>query len=239
MDNRKLNDEDLLASMRDEFANVRLGAPVEDVLARGRQLRRRRTWPVLGAGTGSVAAVVALTFSLAVSGAGPRGAHVVLDAWSVISKPDGTVSLTIRDQAESGRDRARLGRALRAAGVPAVVRAGLPRGCGRSVEVQRIKIPRHPGTVRFYLKPGRLPHGMRIAIVIPAAVSVSQGTGSSRRVELWEPPGAARRVHAIERAAGKLHGRPGPANASRLPLPEIVVYAPGAVCTSTAQQGGR
>jgi len=238
MDNSDLTDDALLQGMRDEFAHVRLGAPVEDVVARGRQLRRRRTWPVLGAGTGSVAAVVALTFSLAASSAGPRGAHVVLDAWSVISKPDGTVSLTIRDQAESGRDRARLGRALRADGVPAVVRAGLPHGCGPSVEVQRIKISRLPGAVTFYLNPRKLPRGVRIAIVIPA-FTVRQGTGSSRRVELWEPPGAARRVREIERAGRKLHGLPGHANARGLPLPQIVVYAPGALCESTAQKGRR
>ncbi|HYK31254.1 MAG TPA: hypothetical protein VEV63_04800 [Streptosporangiaceae bacterium] len=238
MDNSDLSDDALLEGMRDEFAHVRLGAAVEDVVARGRQLRRRRAWPVLGAGTGTVAAVVALTFSLAASGAGPRGAHVVLDAWSVTSKPDGTVSLTIRDQPESGQDRARLGRALRAAGVPAVVRTGLPSGCHPSVEVRRIKISRHRGAVTWYLRPGKLAHGIRVVIVIPA-VTVSRGTGSGRRVELWEAPGAARRVHEIERAGRKLHGLPGHANARGLPLPQIVVYVPSAVCTWTAQQGSR
>ena len=240
MDNSDLSDDALLEGMRDEFAHVRLGASVEDVLARGRQLRRRRNWPVLGAGSGTVAAVVALAFSLATPGAASGdGTHAVLDAWSVVSKPDGTVSLTIRAQRESVPDRARLARALRQAGVPAVVQTGVPFRCLPTVKIQPgITISRHPSAVTFYFKRGKLPKGIRIAIVIPA-VEVRQGSGSVRRVEVWAPPGATRRVHKLEQAASKRHGRSGRANARRLPLPQIIVLAPSTSCTTATPKAGR
>jgi hypothetical protein len=182
MDNSDLSDDALLEGMKDEFARVRLGAPVEDVVTRGRQLRRRRAWPVLGAGTGTAAAVAALAFGLAAPGGGPGSTHVALDAWSVVSKPDGTVSLTIRDQRESSHDRARLGKVLRAAGVAAVVRSGLPRGCHAAVVVERsIMISRHAGIVHVTFKVGKLPKNVQVVVVIPAVV-VSQGSGPSHRV---------------------------------------------------------
>jgi len=225
-------DDDLLESMRDELTDVRLSTSVEDVMARGRQLRRRRSWPVLGAGTGTVAAVLALAFSLAAPGAEPGSRHVVLDAWSVVSKPNGTVSLTIRDQRESGPERARLGKVLRAAGVAAVVRSGLPRDCHPAVTVQRgIMISRRGGIVHVTFKAGKLPKDVQVVVVIPGVV-VSQGSGPSRRVEVRVPPAALRRAHELER-------RPRLSNPSSLPLPQVVMLGPAALCTRTTPAPGR
>jgi hypothetical protein len=184
VDHEDVTDESLLQNMRDEFADVRLGAPVEDVVARGTHLRaRRRRWPALGAGVGSVAAAAVVAVSLAAPGTGPRnGTHVVLDAWSVISKPGGMVSLTIRDQRESVADRARLGQVLREAGVPAVIRTSLSGGCGALAREKAMQVSRHNGSVTADIKPAELPKRAQIAVVIPSALVLRGAAGHSRTV---------------------------------------------------------
>lgn len=171
MDRDNVTEDSVLQGMRDELADVRLRAPVQDIVARGRQLRaRRRRWPALGAGTGTVAAVAVIAVSLAAPGSGPgHDTHVVLAAWSVISKPGGIVSLTIRDQRESRADRVRLGRVLREAGVAAVVRTSLSGGCGAIARQQAITVSRHDGSVTADIKPSELPERAQIAVVITTA----------------------------------------------------------------------
>jgi hypothetical protein len=182
MDHTDVNDDSLLRSMRDELADVRLRAPLQDVVARGSRLRaRRRRWPALGVGAGSVAAVAVVAVSLAAPGARPgNDTHVVLDAWSVISKPGGIVSLTVRDQRESMADRARLGRVLREAGVPAVVRASLSGDCGAVAREKAMKVSRHHGSVTANIKPGDLPKRAQVAVVIPTAPLLHGMAGHTR-----------------------------------------------------------
>ncbi len=183
MDYEYVNDESLRQSMRDELASVQLRAPVEHVVARGTQLRRqRRRWRALGAGAGSVATAGVIAISLAAPAPGTRsGTHVVLDAWSVISKPGGIVSLTIRDRRESMADRVRLAQVLREAGVPAVVRTSLAGSCGAVAREKAMKVSRHHGTVTADINPADLPKRAQIAIVIPTTqqpqiVVLSAGT---------------------------------------------------------------
>jgi hypothetical protein len=165
------DDDDVLERMRAEFANVRLGAPIQDVVARGRRLRRWRLSALgAGAGAGTVVAVVALTFGLAAPGAQPGNAtRAVLTGWSVTSGPGGTVNLTIRNLGESRHDRARVQEALRAAGVLAVVQDEPLDGC-RAVAAERaVKVSREHGTVTFKIEPEKLPKRVRVTIVIPAS----------------------------------------------------------------------
>lgn len=213
-----MSDDDLLQTVRTQFTDVRLDARVEDVMARGRQLRRRRTWPALGAGTGAVTAVVALTFGLATSGVGPGSTHVVLDAWSVVSKPDGTVSVTIRDQRESGQDRARLRKALRQAGVPAVVQTALPGGCHTVSSPQPIQVSRHRGAITAIIELGRLPKRAQLVVVVPAVV-VTYKSASGGRTEVRIPPPAVASRHG-----------------SQAPLPEVVMLGT-AVCEPSKAPG--
>ena len=78
-----MTDDDLLESIRSQFADVRLGAPLDEVLARGRELRRNGRWlPAMGAGAGTFATVAALTFATAGGGQAPM-LHASLTAWAV------------------------------------------------------------------------------------------------------------------------------------------------------------
>jgi|HubBroStandDraft_1064217.scaffolds.fasta_scaffold10569_5 hypothetical protein len=163
-----MNDDDLRDCMRAEFAQVKLAARMEDVVARGRRLRRGRTLPALGAGTGTVAAVLALTFSLAGAG-GPANpsTHAVLTAWSVKSGPPGTVTLTIRDQPVSKPDQVKMREALRAAGVRAVVQTRAPRACQTIAAPELVTVSRHDGVITVKFKLGRLAQQPTIAVILP------------------------------------------------------------------------
>ena len=224
------DDDDLLDTMRSEFAHVKLGASMDDVVARGRRLRRRRAWSALGAGTGSAAAVIALTFSLAGPGALPGNTtHVTLAAWSVTVGPRGTVKLTIRNLREARHDQARMREALRAAGVPAVVQTGLARGCRPTETIQQAIILRHDGTITFKIEPGKLPKGARRALVIPA-IEVHQSAGSGHSTVI------VRLAPAAERQLRHLRQRhfAGQANVRERPMTAIVVLGPLCVPSATS-----
>jgi hypothetical protein len=133
-----MNDDQLMTAVRESFGHVHLDVPLEQTVRRGRALRGRgRAHRV--AGVAGVAAIAGVT-TVAVTGlgrtspeptsafpgtfrsAGPGGA--ALDAWTVTTGPNGTVTITIRQLF----DAAGLQRALRADGVPARVafQSGLP-----------------------------------------------------------------------------------------------------------------
>ena len=225
------DDDDLLDTMRSEFAHVKLGASMDDVVARGRRLRRRRAWSALGAGTGSVAAVIALTFSLA----GPNAlsgnpTHVTLAAWSVTVGPRGTVKLTIRNLREARHDQARLREALRAAGVPDVVQTGLARGCRPTETIQQGIVLRHAGTITFKIEPGKLPKGAQGALLIPT-IEVQQSARSGR------PTVIVRLAPAAERQLRHLRQRH-TAGQDRAGKRRLAIVVLGPVCVPTATSTG-
>jgi hypothetical protein len=89
--------------------------PIEAVVARGQSLRRRRPLTISGAAVaGAAAAALLVSAILPVNHPAP----VQLTAWTVITEPNGTVAVTIRNL----RDPGGLQRALQAHGVPAAVR---------------------------------------------------------------------------------------------------------------------
>ena len=170
-----MTDDDLLETVRSELAGVKLGTPVQDVLARGNALRRnRRLLPAVGAGAAVAVAAAGLTLGLGAVGGSPA-AHASLDGWTVTKLPDQTVSLTIGNQAESGPDRIRLRRALAAAGVPALVLTQRP-ACQLRLRMSPLTpLPvyryhpspvRHPAVIRYKLRP--VPKGSRVEIVLPS-----------------------------------------------------------------------
>ena len=56
-----MTDDDLLETVRSELAELRLGAPVQDVMARGTALRRhRRMLPAVGTGAGVAVAATGM-----------------------------------------------------------------------------------------------------------------------------------------------------------------------------------
>jgi hypothetical protein len=117
-----MNDDDLLTAVRESFAGVHSGTPVERIVTRGRAVRARRWIPSL-AGALAVVAAVVLTVTALLPGHHPSGPHgVQLAAWTVVKHADGTVRIYFREV----RDPARLQRTLRRDGVPATVLSIIP-----------------------------------------------------------------------------------------------------------------
>jgi hypothetical protein len=127
-----MNDDDLLGLVRDrmtrardDLGSVRMERPVSAVLHRAGRRRLRHRLYGAGAGAGTLAVALAVGLGAAGAGAGAGTAtatgtsavHVNLDAWSVNTGADGSVTLLIRQL----RDKAGLEQALAAAGIPAVV----------------------------------------------------------------------------------------------------------------------
>jgi len=117
-----MNDDDLLAMVRQSFTGLRSTTPVEKILRHGRTVKARRRLPVL---TGALAGVAgaALAITIVLPGGRPPGPQPAtsptaeLAAWTVTRQPDGTIKVTVREL----RDPAGLQSLLRADGVPASV----------------------------------------------------------------------------------------------------------------------
>jgi hypothetical protein len=144
-------DSELLTAVKDSFAKVRLNAPLDATVRRGRNLRARHRMAGLAAAAVVIAGGAALaTVMLLPGGAAPpaaSGPHPAasgtrpgpaqLTAWTVTKGPGDTVTILIREL----RDPAGMQRTLRADGVPAHVafQGGmlsdtppLPRECGNT-----------------------------------------------------------------------------------------------------------
>ena len=104
-----------LAEVRDSLGEVYPSIPASEIVARARRshVRRRLIPGLAGVLALAVAAALAVT-TLAPASHHPR---VQLAAWTVVTQPGGTVSVTIRQL----RDPAGLQSRLRADGVPATV----------------------------------------------------------------------------------------------------------------------
>ena len=141
-------DSELLTAVRESFARVRLNAPLDATVRRGRKLRARRRMAGIAAAVVVLAGGAALATALLPGGApypvtsgphpaasGTRPGSAQLTAWTVTKGPGDTVTILIREL----RDPAGMQRTLRADGVPAHVafQGGvlsdtppLPRECG-------------------------------------------------------------------------------------------------------------
>jgi hypothetical protein len=179
-----MTDDDLLETVRADFAEVRLGVPVGDVMARGNEFHRsRRLLPAAGAGVGVMAVAAGLTFGLGAPGAAPASSSASLAAWTVTTQPGHTVNLTIFNRRLSGPDRRHLSRALRAVGVPALVLTKRPE-CVSRIAIATLKpVPYRPATrlkhrpfpraakgATFRIKLSKVGAGDRVVIVVPKAL---------------------------------------------------------------------
>jgi hypothetical protein len=114
---------DCLTAARDRVAGEQMARPAGAIISRARRRRLRQ-----GLGTAAAAAIIAVAAFVLLPGGSDHGrARARLAAWSVIAKPGGQLSVTVREL----RDPAGLQRRLRADGVPATVRftSQLPRPC--------------------------------------------------------------------------------------------------------------
>jgi hypothetical protein len=111
--------KDRLAGVRDSLGEVYPSIPASEIVARARRNRlRRRLLPGMAGGL-ALAAAAALTVTTLAPASHQASHHprVQLAAWTVVTQPGGTVSVTIREL----RDPAGLQSRLRGDGVPATV----------------------------------------------------------------------------------------------------------------------
>ena len=185
-----MNDDEVLAAVRDSFSGVRMRAPLEQAVRRGQVLRARRRGGRAAALTGTAALAGAAAVTALNLGA-PAGT-ATLAAWTVTAGPGHTVHVTIRQLS----DPAGLQRELRAYGVPARVAFAhdtsdsppLPAGCRppaipvqENIQLQS-KIVDFSGEtlngIFFTVHPQAIPHGIGIYLaVMPQSGNGSYGTG--------------------------------------------------------------
>jgi hypothetical protein len=124
-----MNDEEILTKMRgsltgvkDSLTDVHMDWPADAIRARARGRRLRRSLP--GAGAAATALGVGLALTLSSGSPAPtvssKAVHVNLAAWSVNTRADGIVYVTIHEMGNLKR----LGATLAAAGVPTVIFLG-------------------------------------------------------------------------------------------------------------------
>ncbi len=96
-----MNDNELMTAVRERFAPIRMTAPADAIIERGRSLRRRRHRGRLAAGALAVALSAGLAAGLGIpavtaGASGGTGGNATLTAWLVQKHPDGSISVTIR-----------------------------------------------------------------------------------------------------------------------------------------------
>ena len=121
-----MNDNELIAVLREQRGKVPMTTPLPQIISRGRTVRARRRIPGLAAGVG-VAAAAAVAVSVALPASHPAshlgasrpasGPGARLAAWTVTRQADGNIQVTFREMS----DAAGLQSVLRADGVPASV----------------------------------------------------------------------------------------------------------------------
>jgi hypothetical protein len=187
---------DCLTTARDRVAGEQMVRPAEAIINRARRRRRRQ-----GLNAAAVI-VVAAAFAL-LPGSGNRGTtQAKLAAWTVIARPGGQVSVTIREL----RDPVGLQRRLRADGVPATVRftTQLPRPC------QHYRLPpsrvfwllsrifarstNTSGQTAFTINPSAIPAS--IGLWINVSPPARQGSGSADFSANWTLIYARSRCHS-------------------------------------------
>jgi hypothetical protein len=169
-----MDDNDLLASVREDFSGVRMDTPpAEAILAEGASLRRRRRRLAYGSGATALAAAAAIVGVALMSGAASTGGthDAQLAAWTVQEQPDG-VYVTLRDLHHLEG----LGQKLRADGVPAEVVTGMryPAACvdnkavhpGLANSIFKFSaVPGQRGQIALLIRPAAIPSGTRLLII--------------------------------------------------------------------------
>jgi hypothetical protein len=164
-----VNDDDVLRMVDDGLSGLDTGITVETIMARG-DARRRKRWlgsiAVAGAlAAGTAVGIPALTATTASRPASPPAGSVQLAAFTLVSSPNGTATLTLA----KGRtlDPQALRRALAGAGVPATITVGTfchnepePPGLDAALSAQR----QADGSVVLVITPSAIPRGAELTI---------------------------------------------------------------------------
>ena len=165
-----MNDNDVLDRVSRSVSGVHMFTPVDEIFRRAGARRRRRLSGMVG---GGAAAGIALTVALvAVAGSGgsrspdhPATARLV--AFTVLSGPNGSTTLTLRKGAEYRLDPDALRQALAQHGIPAVVNVGKmcdtsPEPVGLDQVISSHRLP--DGSVFTTINPGAMPAQSEVSI---------------------------------------------------------------------------
>jgi hypothetical protein len=183
-----MDDNDLLAAVREDFAGVRMNTEAGAVMADGGSLRRRRNRRrVYGAGVTALAAVAAISGVTLASGAsGTSGtSHARLTAWTVQKQTDGTIDVTIHDLL----DLAGLQQKLNADGVPAevITDAHYPASCVNYAAMKEDMAsvitlgPGVPDGYAFVIHPAAIPSGSKLLLDVTHNTTVTSGGVTTTR----------------------------------------------------------
>jgi hypothetical protein len=163
--------DDVLHTVKESMAGVHMQTPVEEIVASGRTRRRRRRSGLAAAGALAVTGLTAGALAISGSGAAPpTGASggrsgVQLAAFSVVSNPNGTATVTLVKGPGINPDS--LSRALGGAGVPAIIRVGsFCRADGKATGLEQVLTSerRSDGTVVLVIDPKAMPRGTELSI---------------------------------------------------------------------------
>jgi hypothetical protein len=189
-----MDDNDLLAAVREDFAGVRMNTEAGAILAGGGSLRRRRRRRLAySAGAMALAAAAAISAASLTWGSSGTTSHAELTAWTVQEQPNGTIDVTIHDLLNL----AGLQQELSADGVPAEVISDThyPAACVDREAMQEdmasvIKLgPAVPDGYAFVIYPAAIPSGSKLLLDVTHLTTVTSGgattTGGGDGDQLW------------------------------------------------------
>jgi hypothetical protein len=160
---------DVLTQIVDQFSEVEMKVPIEQIYARSRTRRTRRLRATaVGAGAAATLAlglaIVAVTPGVAPQ---PSPATAQLTAFSISAEPNGTSALTMRKGQQYRLDPVALRLALSEHNIPALVTVGKscdttpePDGLDQVVAAQR----QSDGGVTLTINPAAMPAGSELSI---------------------------------------------------------------------------
>jgi hypothetical protein len=159
---------DVLTRIADQFSEIEMKIPVEQIYARARTRRSRRRGATVVA-TGAAALAAGLT-AAAVTGSGPHQPPPVaaqLAAFSVSAGPNGTSALTLRKGQQYRLDPVALARALAEHHIAALVTVG--KSCDTAPEpagLDRVVVSKRPsnGSVTLTINPAAMPAGSALSV---------------------------------------------------------------------------
>ena len=105
-----MNDEDVLTRYRDGFRPLRMSTTADDIIGRGRVLRRRERGGRLAAGGAALTIALGAALGVPALTTSPSSApaHATLTAWTV-SRPDaGSITVSVRELRDLGALQSRL-----------------------------------------------------------------------------------------------------------------------------------
>jgi hypothetical protein len=167
-----MNDHDVLTTVRDAFAPVQMTIPPDDIMTRGRSLRRRKHRGQLAVG-GALALALGTGLGVSVLTAGsPAAQQATLAAWTVQRDPGGAITVTIREL----RDLPALQARLDLDGAPVMISDSsltLPHGCVAQAtapqmlqKIVSFSSGRTASGFAFTLRPSLIPSGQQLQILL-------------------------------------------------------------------------